>query len=100
MSCVGGFQEAETFGFSRVVVPFTPRRRSSAGAAAGHRKYKESGTKRVEASESVASAGSGRGRIEVVECRFGDFPARLSMACCAHSLGRGAARAFMVSRYK
>ena len=54
----------------------------------------------MEASESVASAGSGRGRIEVVECRFGDFPARLSMACCAHSLGRGAARAFVVSRYK
>ncbi|CAM9815884.1 unnamed protein product, partial [Scytosiphon promiscuus] len=62
-------QEAETFGFSRVVVPFTRKNRSAApkgGRGAGGRAQAAS-----TATVTATKSGSGRrgGKIEVVECR-------------------------------
>ncbi|CAM9770105.1 unnamed protein product [Pylaiella littoralis] len=59
-------QEAETFGFSRVVVPFTRKNRS-----AGPRRGRGADGGKVAASTAaVGSRGGGRrGEIEVVECR-------------------------------
>lgn len=58
-------QEAETFGFSRVVVPFTRKNRSAS------RKRGRSAKAEEPASTEATASGGGRGRgsIEVVECR-------------------------------
>lgn len=58
------YQEAETFGFSRVVVPFTRKNRSARSRGGGR-----AGKARVAAGESEAGNGGRRGAIEVIECR-------------------------------
>lgn len=62
------WQEAETFGFSRVVVPFTRKNRSAARGTRG------SGTGQVRSAkapsaESARVGGGAGANIEVVECR-------------------------------
>lgn len=57
-------QEAETFGFSRVVVPFTRKNRSARSRGGGR-----AGEARVAAGVSEAGNDGRRGAIEVIECR-------------------------------
>ncbi|CAM9345111.1 unnamed protein product [Ectocarpus fasciculatus] len=57
-------QEAETFGFSRVVVPFTRKNRSARSRGGGR-----AGKAGVAAGVSEAGNDGRRGAIEVIECR-------------------------------
>ncbi|CAM9693245.1 unnamed protein product [Ectocarpus sp. 4 AP-2014] len=57
-------QEAETFGFSRVVVPFTRKNRSTRS-----RGERRAGKATVAAGVSEAGNDGRRGAIEVIECR-------------------------------
>eukprot|EP00903_Cladosiphon_okamuranus_P019516 g17947.t1 len=74
-------QEAETFGFSRVVVPFTRKNRSAAFKPRGGRGREKGKTGKYQAAAAISKAtpvaaeaaetvdGGRRSTIEVIECR-------------------------------
>lgn len=63
-------QEAETFGFSRVVVPFTRKNRSAGPKGGRGRGAGRDTTASAKAPAAKAGEGGRRGSIEVLECRY------------------------------